>query len=79
MCGVAIIVTSENIGDMKLYDLSELLPSELLPKEESSKSGDLCALFFQEVVKGMEEVKITVRKAVLVFQRLYPLYTTTDQ
>ena len=72
---VVATVTPENIGDMKLYDLSELLP-----KEESSTSEDLCSLFFQEkVVKGMEEVKITVRKKVLVFQRLYPLYATTDQ
>ena len=72
---VVATVTPEDIGDMKLYDLSELLP-----EEESSTSEGLCSLFFQEkVVKGMEEVKITVRKKVLGFQRLYPLYVTTDQ
>ena len=67
---------------MKLYDLLELLP-ELLPKgvaKSSSSSEDLCSLFFQEkVVKGMEEVKITVRKKVVGFEKLYPLYVTTDQ
>ena len=65
----------EYYGDMKLYDLSELLP-----EAKSSSSEDLCSLFFQEkVVKGMEEVKITVRKKVPGFKKLYPLYVTTDQ
>ena len=67
----------EYFGDMKLYDLSELLPKGVA---KSSSSEDLCSLFFREkVVKGMEEVKITVRKKVFRFEKLYPLYVTTDQ
>ena len=66
----------EYFGDMKHYDLSELLPKGVA---KSSSSEDLCSLFFREVVKGMKEVKITVRKKVLGFEKLYPLYVTTDQ
>ena len=66
--------------DMKYYCLRPLLPE--LSKEVAMKSSeDLCLLFFKEVVRGMKmkEVKITVRKEVPGFEKLYPLYVTTDQ
>ena len=53
-------VTPENIGDMKLYDLSELLP-----KEESSKSEDLCALllYLESLLRSRARARATCNLA----------------
>ena len=66
----------EECGDIKLYDLLELIP-----EVASSSSEDLCSSFFEKVVRGMrmKEVVITVRKKVPQFANLYPLYCSTDQ
>ena len=66
----------EDFGDIKLYDLSAL------SEGVTESSEDLCFLFFEEVVKGMEmkeEVKMTVRKKAPGFKNLYELYVNTDQ
>ena len=71
----------EDFGDIKHYYLLPLLPKLSKGVAMSSSTEDLCLLFFEEVVKGMKmkEVKITVRKEVPGFEKLYPLYVTTDQ
>ena len=71
----------KEIGDMKHYYLLPLLPKLSKRVAMSSSSEDLCFWFFEEVVRGMKmkEVKITVRKKVPGFEKLYPLYVTTDQ
>ena len=83
LSGSSYTFKPEEFQDMKDYCLMHLLPKlSLLEKAKSSE--ELCLLFFEEVVRKMKdvkmkEVKITVRKKVHKFKKLYPLYVTTDQ
>jgi hypothetical protein len=83
LSGSSYTFKPEEFQDMKDYCLMHLLPK--LPLLEKAKSSEeLCLLFFEEVVRKMKdvkmkEVKITVRKEVAGFEKLYPLYVTTDQ
>ena len=83
LSGSSYTFKPEKFQDMNDYSLMHLLPK--LPLLEKAKSSEeLCLLFFEEVVRKMKdvkmkEVKITVRKKVLKFKKLYPLYVTTDQ
>ena len=86
LSGSSYTFEPEEFQDMKHYCLMPLLHElpelpELSEEVMKSSSEDLCLLFFEEVVKGMKmkEVKITVRKEVAGFEKLYPLYVTTDQ
>ena len=86
LSGSSYTFEPEEFQDMKHYCLMPLLHElpelpELSEEVMKSSSEDLCLLFFEEVVKGMKmkEVKITVRKEVARFEKLYPLYVTTDQ
>ena len=68
----------EDFGVMKHYDLLALLPPELSKEDKSSSSEKLCSMFFDKV-EGMKEMNKTVGKKVPEFEKLYPLYVTTDQ
>ena len=83
LSGSSYTFKPEEFQDMNDYCLMHLLP-KLSTLEKAKSSEELCLLFFEEVVRKMKdvkmkEVKITVRKKVHKFKKLYPLYVTTDQ